>query len=164
MTAFNYMGVSEDGRQYKFSNDSGASFSAYVPDSLHPMLQAMAPGTRIDAVIEQKTSSKGNTYTQVKQINGQVGRKDPNSTPGGGAPKPTGYNDKRFCEAVCAAAVTSGQIKSPADLAKWAAAAYSAISTVQAVAIKETLNAGAAAPANPAPSVPDQPLNDAIPF
>lgn len=161
MTAFNYMGAAEDGRQFKFSNDAGAVFSAYVSDSLQPMLQSMPPGTRLEAEIQQKTSKNGNTYTQVKSINGQRGQRQDGA--GGGGSKPTGYNDKRFCEAICAAAVASGQVKAPADLAKWAQAAYSAISTVQSGAIKGQIAEGKA-PATPMPSQDAEPLNDPMPF
>ena len=161
MTAFNYMGAAEDGRQFKFSNDAGATFTAYVSDSLQPMLQSMPPGTRLEAEIQQKTSKTGNTYTQVKSINGQRGQFGGGA--GGGGSKPTGYNDKRFCEAICAAAVANGQIKSPADLAKWAQAAYSAISTVQSGAIKGQI-AESQAPATPMPSKSEGQLDDPLPF
>ncbi len=165
MTGFNYMGPSEDGRQYKFSNDAGATFPAYVPDSLIPMLQSMAPGTRVEGEIETKTSKTGNTYTQVKSINGQRGQRSGGGQQGGGGGfKPRGYDNKRFVEQVCVAAIGAGIIKDSKALEAWATGAYTLIQKVAISSVKGEVKAAAPA-ATPNPSQDaGQSLDDPLPF
>ena len=159
MPAVNFQGKAEDGRQYKFSNDQGAIFAAYVPDGLPSMVDGMAAGTRIEAVVEQKTSKTGNAYTQVTSINGKDGKQFGGGKFGGKAPYK--YEPKRFVEAVVSSAISAKAISSPEQIEQWAKAAWKAVSTLETGAIKETIGtqqpAAAVQPSNAAP-------NDAIPF
>ena len=160
MTGFNYMGPTPDGRQYKFSNDAGATFEAYVSDSLIPMLQSMPPGTRVDGEIQSKTSKTGNTYTQVTAINGQKGTKQGGGGQQGGGFKRAGYDNKRFVEQVCVAAIGAGLIKDSETLEKWATGSYAIIQSIQTGAIKQQIEAVKPGATTPGPSnpAPDDPL------
>lgn len=159
MTAFNYMGKAPDGRQYNFSNDAGATFPAYVPDSLIQMLESMPPGTRVEGEIETRMSKTGNSYTQVKSINGQRGQKGGQQ---GGGFKARGYDNKRFVEQVCVAAIGAGLIKEGKELEQWANGAYAIIQKVQVGSLKEEVKTAPPA-AQPSPSSSESP-DDPLPF
>lgn len=126
---FFFNGPSPDGRQYQFANDTGIGFNSYVPDNLKPLVDAMPVGTQITATFESKTSKKGATYTQATMINGQQAQKGGGNF--GGKGRGYVYDPKRFCEAVCAAAIRAGSVSSPEQLGSWVRAAYAAISNVE---------------------------------
>lgn len=166
MTSFNYQGPNQDGRQYDFTNDAGARFSAYVPDSLKDMLQSMAPGTRIDADIQSKTSKSGSQYTQITSINGQRGQRKQGAGQGGGG-RQYSYDPRRFVESVVCECIKAGLIKDKESLDAWTGGAYAAIQRVQTSAIKGEMSGNGSSPPStqPAPpATPGEPLNDPIPF